>query len=106
MEIRFLLYIINNMETNKYKKLLKVFLVFFFLFLIYYLFYAIEKKYGKSIPNMFWNIIFFISMIIGILLNKKKSYKLLLTGISFFLVVQLLVFLFSKVYYFLFDMFK
>jgi hypothetical protein len=94
------------MKTNKYKIVFRIFLVIISLLIIYYLFYAIERKYGKSIPNMFWNIIFIITLIIGILFNKKKSYKLLLTGISFFLLVQLLVLLFSKVYYFLVDIFK
>lgn len=67
---------------------------------------AIETKYGKPPSISFWFIICNMSGLIGFLYNKKKNVYRILLGMSFFILVEILIYFISGLYYWINHIFK
>lgn len=84
---------------------LQIIVVLTYVALSYYLFTLIDNKYEKSIPQVFWAIIF-VLFTIGFSIERKRKKKVLTISIAALLIlVQGLVLLIPKLHEFVFNLF-
>ena len=85
---------------------LKVLAIIVYVVLSYYLFSLIDNKYEKSIPQVFWAIIFVLFTIVFSIERKGKKKVLTISIASLLIIVQGLVLLIPTLHELIYNLFK
>ena len=94
------------MNNRILRVFLKVVAIVVYVALSYYLFTLIDNKYEKSIPQVFWAIIF-VLFTVGFSIERKRKKKVLTISMaSLLILVQGLVLLIPTLHELIYNLFK